>query len=510
MAESITETEIRLSVPGERIERLDRYLLSLGAGNRKNLRSVYADTPDFNLAERGIGLRLRREHGRWHQTIKVNTDQNLTRIENDILLPARGAELPSLFTSQLEAMQSLPAVPGWPSKLNMATIAPRFEVVVTRRCAVIATREGRVEIALDRGYITLPDKQHPERVATVCEVEIELLDGHPAAILKIAARLISRFKLWIQIQSKAERGLLLARGVGHPEPARARPPHLHRRCPDHLLVRAVIGSCTEQIMRNQSLLIAHGMNNEILHQLRVGLRRLRCAIRLLDTQLAAVPEKDRLTLTEVFRDMGRYRDRNYLENELNPVLMAAGGPPIELGAHTRLPDPGLRLQQPDFQLLLLSILGLALEPRAAPFESHALPRQLQARLSKTHGRQRRLSAGFASLPDADRHEIRKKLKFLRYCMEFFRDLYPRVSYTRHRKRLSAALENLGDYQDICSAIDVITPTTGQNASNLFALGWLKAKREKVAAMCEQSLRTLFSNRLPELAPKHHDTHATKK
>lgn len=496
---SSRETEIRLAVPADRAAKVDDHLRTLGGVRRHTLRAVYLDTPDFQLARHGIGLRLRRERGRWLQTIKVDTPHHLTRIEHQMVVHGTGSDLPEWSRDHVRALQAADVNIHWPSKLDIAAIAPRFEIVVKRRSVVGATREGSVELSFDVGQISRHGEQGPSAPPIpVCELEIELCSGRPGAVLLMAARMIRRFRLSVETRSKAERGVMLARGDTQNTATRAFSPRMDMRWSDQLIVRSIIGSCSDQVLRNQSTLISHGMDEDVLHQLRVGLRRLRSAIKLLGNQRAGLSEAQIQTLSAVFRHLGRYRDRNFIEEKLNPTLRMAGGPSVRMEGHAELPDPADRLRQTDFQLLLLAIMGMSMKPGPALLDTHILPEQLHESLARTHGKQQRQAREFHVLTDAERHDIRKKLKFLRYCMEFLRDLYPRTRYERHRKRLAVTLEHLGDYQDICTAIDMIAPGAQQDASSSFALGWLKAEQRRMLTVCHESMKALFAERLPTI------------
>jgi triphosphatase len=496
---SSRETEIRLAVPADGAAKIDDHLRTLGGIRRQTLRAVYLDTPDFQLARHGIGLRLRRERGRWIQTIKVDTPNHLTRIEHQIIVSGASSDLPEWSSDHIRALQSADGSIRWPGKLDIAAIAPRFEIVVKRRSVVVATREGSVELSYDVGQISRHGEQGTGAPPLhVCELEIERCSGRPRVVLLMAARMIRRFRLSVETRSKAERGVMLARGNTLNTPVRAFSPKMDMRWSDQHIVHSIIGSCCDQILRNQSTLISHGMDEDVLHQLRVGLRRLRSAIKLLGDQCAGLSEAEIHTLSTVFRHLGRYRDRNFIEKKLNPALRMAGGPGVCLGVHTELPDPAERLRDMDFQLLLLAIMGMSMQPGPTLLDTRTLPGQFDEKLTRIHGRQQRQARDFQALSDAERHDIRKKLKFLRYCMEFLRDLYPKTRYERHRKQLAVTLEHLGDYQDICTAIEMIAPGAGQDASGSFALGWLKAEQRRMLTVCHESLKALFAERLPTI------------
>ena len=66
------EIELKLAIPPAAVRALLRHPALVaarsGRGRRARLVATYFDTPDFRLAQAGIGLRLRHENGRWVQT----------------------------------------------------------------------------------------------------------------------------------------------------------------------------------------------------------------------------------------------------------------------------------------------------------------------------------------------------------------------------------------------------------------------------------------------------------
>jgi hypothetical protein len=68
------EIELKLSISAEDAHKLGRLPAirrsASGRARTQALHSVYYDTPEFDLRRSGVALRLRRDRGRWIQTLK--------------------------------------------------------------------------------------------------------------------------------------------------------------------------------------------------------------------------------------------------------------------------------------------------------------------------------------------------------------------------------------------------------------------------------------------------------
>ena len=74
------EIELKLHVPNASVAGVEK-ALARGKVNRVELKALYFDTVDRQLALQQISLRLRLENNRWVQTIKIKTNSFSTRIE---------------------------------------------------------------------------------------------------------------------------------------------------------------------------------------------------------------------------------------------------------------------------------------------------------------------------------------------------------------------------------------------------------------------------------------------
>src|SRR5690606_18211373 len=105
--------------------------------------------------------------------------------------------------------------------------------------------------------------------------------GSAQALLALAERWRKRFGLIFDPRSKAERGDALAGGDPHPPVRKGRRPDYPRDAEVLDAFGAVLDECLDQISRNAIGLIAGDPLRRVdhVHQLRVGVRRLRSALK---------------------------------------------------------------------------------------------------------------------------------------------------------------------------------------------------------------------------------------
>ncbi|MDE1168548.1 MAG: CYTH domain-containing protein [Pseudomonas sp.] len=200
------ETEIKLRVSPETLAALREHPLlkkrNKSGWERRELFNQYFDTPGRDLAAAKVALRLRRDGDEVIQTLK-------TRGQSIAGLSERNEYDWKLEKAKLD----LKKLDGecWPealAELDKKTIKPMFTTDFVRERAEIAWGRGKakvvIEAALDLGKVIV-GKQSEE----ICELELELREGEPAALLELAAELAATLPLMPCDISKAERGYRL-------------------------------------------------------------------------------------------------------------------------------------------------------------------------------------------------------------------------------------------------------------------------------------------------------------
>lgn len=503
MIPPVKEIELRLEVPPQRAAAV-RQEVAGRAGLTERLQAVYFDTADRALAAAGLALRLRREGRRWVQTLKGTGDDRLTRLEHEVPRGATAA-MPALEPSLHAGTPAGDRLDGVLRDGSHGDLVQTFRTDVRRTHRQVRVRGGLLELAFDEGRIVAGDAELP-----VCELEIELLRGTPELVLAAARRWIARHGLWIDVRSKAERGDALARGIRQPAERKAQPVVLRRRMSGAEARRAVLLSCLDQIVVNAGVVAGGDFADEHVHQLRVGLRRLRAACRFFERieggpDLQAIDE----AAGALFGALGAARDiaavGRPLQQSLREALTAVGLSlePASLPAHDVPDDPTSLVRARAAQELLLDLLAAVQNgpPMAGAAGAWDLPgdegvddpplRQHVAQgLNRWHRQVERDAERFGDLDDEARHRLRKRAKRLRYAAEFFGDLWGAKPVARYLAPLRELQERLGALNDVNVALAAFRadPAAAGDPSIVFALGWLAARRDVLIAEAKPALK----------------------
>lgn len=482
----MVEVELKFQVPSGAAAAVRRAVATKTA-RRVPLQARYFDTPDRRLAAAGFALRLRREDGRWVQTLKARGDAMMQRPEHNAAIDGEGE--PVLDVSRHDGTPAGDALRA--AGVDLSALGPLFSTDVLRLQRRVRSGSTAVELAFDEGAIVAGADRAP-----VCELEFELVSGTPQALVALAARWAERHGLWLDVRTKAERGDLLSRGVAASPPAHARPPLLSTHDSPADALRAMVRACLDQVLPNASAVAAGGFEPEHVHQLRVGLRRLRTALRVFGDASPGVDPQWEPGLAAAFGRLGAARDLDALSATLLPALRAAGAPLVDLGGLASAEDPGVVVREPGWVGLMLALIAFVQPPEgdllATPWAlpasgDGALRRWVRRKLQRAHRQAIVGGDTFATLPEVAQHRIRKRVKRLRYSVEFVSSLYAPKAVQRYLKRLRPAQEVLGDYNDMLIAEAAFRARVADDARAWFAIGWLSAQRQPQLRRCEREL-----------------------
>jgi inorganic triphosphatase YgiF len=456
--------------------------------------SIYHDTADHALHGAGISLRLRRDGNKWVQTVKSGRSMELgiSRVSEF----ETGMKEPRI---DLEACADEKLRSAITALTRNGDFTPVCSTDIDRTEAEVRTQGGtRALLVVDRGRVIAG-----EQASGICEMEIELVDGPTDGIFEIARKVLPQGGARFSRMSKAARGYLLA-NTGSielpPEPRKAQTINLKKKAGVADSAGQVLGECAEQVFANVDAVIASG-EPEGPHQLRIGLRRLRCALSLFR---AVIDDSQRRRLASEAGWMGKQISRL---RDLDVIAM-------EIGQIVRAAAPG----QPDFASLLETVLQEADHERrrvrdflAGPqslgfmldlaelvesFANKTGPaktldgeqtgllsvarREMQRRWKKAREKARRLD----ELTIEERHELRKELKKLRYAAEFVSPLYRRKEVTPfvgHLKSLQDVFGALADAAMVSHHLTSLPFMEIRHPGQERAIGWLLGAKAARAA-----------------------------
>ncbi|MEZ5857573.1 MAG: CYTH and CHAD domain-containing protein [Geminicoccaceae bacterium] len=485
------EIELKLMVDPADLARLAARLgaspFAFSAPEVLPLESRYFDTPDLRLAARRVSLRVRRSGERHVQTIKtasVGGAAHTVRGEWECTVAAMAPELDRI--GDPAALEALGLV--LPEEL-----APVFTTRVERRLMLVEQklRDGSkaiIEVAFDRGTIeadalaTGPGAGKAgkkARVEQIAEVELELKAGAPEGLYLLLETLSDWATLRISTTPKAQRGYLLATGRP-PAWQRAEPPALDPAIPAGTAMAAVLASGLQQLLQNQAA-AQDGRDPEGVHQLRIGLRRIRSGLALFASLL---PVDERTAWDErlkaVIAATGTPRELDVLVTETLAEIKAGLPDDPALAVLTATAEAARRrayatlrtyLQSRELAGLVLDLaLWTALErwrddttEECAAAQSTPVIELAVALLERRHKRVRRRGRHFARLGDEERHEVRLALKKLRYGVEFLSGLFPEKPAKRYAKaaaRLQDRLGRLNDQADTRRLLEALAGSAG--------------------------------------------------
>src|SRR5438105_5736833 len=260
------ELELKLELPPERAPPLARVPKFLGkdlAGPRRieELESLYLDTAQGKLREHGISLRIRRNGSKNLQTIKWIKDSDLfDRGESETEIRGKRPDWKAART----------AIGPLLTKKLRRSVKPLFKTKVRRTIYPVATEAAKIELAVDYGSIDVGGRSEPIR-----ELELELKSGQSSELFRVARELSKAIPARLCLKSKAERAYELLNG-GTPAVVKAGDIALSAGTEVAQAFRVIARSCLVQIVGNEAGVKAG--NSEALHQIRIGMRRLRAAM----------------------------------------------------------------------------------------------------------------------------------------------------------------------------------------------------------------------------------------
>lgn len=472
------EIELKLSCAPEHLNKLKRHpllrSLSIARATTQKLYSVYYDTPDLQLRDHAMALRLRRVGKQWLQTLKGGGGvQAGLHQRHEWEMPVAGEKLD---------LDSLKASGGQLPEGAFRKLRPVFVTDFSRSVRLLKFEGAEIELGLDSGEIRAGKKKH-----LISELELELKAGEPEQLFKLALALSEIVPLAVENTSKAEYGYRLFSGE-QPQPRKASLPQVSEGQTIASALQGMVAACLLQVQANVPGAI-ESSDEEYLHQVRVGLRRLRVAL----ATAAAFRADDELPrlrqeLKALNKAFGPLREWDvFITQTLEPL-------------RARLPrNAGLRellraceaqrtlhraaavrsLEAPEFQRLLLRLgtwmySGYWREPEAA--KEPDLMQFSESILQKRSNQVQKVGKHVASADAARWHALRIACKKLRYTAEMFAALYAQEKTQPYLTALAHLQDSLGVLNDIVVAQRLLDEVEAPPAATEFVRETLDHER----------------------------------
>jgi len=424
------------------------------AQSASQLVSTYYDDADQTLRKSGGSLRVRQADGAFIQTVKTTKGGGLfDRGEWEQPLPSADLDLEAARNTPLKG-----------ALRKAGDLRPLFTSRVQRIAHTVIMTDGAIEAAVDIGQVETPAGQ----CVDLRQLELELKRGPPGLMFDLARSLSAGVPLRLTFNTKSGVGYaLLAASV---EAARSATPRLKKAMTagDALqaMSRAALRNIVDnaQIMRDRRSAVA-------VHQLRVGLRRLRSAL----TLFKPILEDDRVAslsseLKWLASKLDEARDTDvFIAETYTPGAAAlsggGGGDLPALGAlletkRTRAYDRAIKSFNSKRSRAALILLAEWVE--IGPWLTGRTKTSAKARLTPvadfaaealTRRRMHVLRAGahLRRLDPDRRHKLRIAVKKLRYGVDLFATLMPQSKVRAFRRPLKDLQETLGALNDIAVA-----------------------------------------------------------
>ncbi|MFK4204466.1 CYTH and CHAD domain-containing protein [Acinetobacter junii] len=473
------EIELKFQLPESKKKSVLQFLNKQSA-QKIRLQAKYYDTADRLLAKNYVAIRLRQEGDHWVQTFKAATKNHLQRIEEDIYL-GKCEQEPELDLTLYKHNQTVQSVLRDVLGDSPTELLLQFQTDVQRTFHVFEFGNSLIEVCLDDGEIRTPNNQ-----AKICEVEFELKQGSPQDLITFADTWVKKYQLWLDVRSKAERGNLLAVAKRVSPATKAKTLKLESDISADQAIKQIVENTLNHILPNAAAIADGVAEADHIHQARVGIRRLRSALKHFSNWSTQVDESWESQLAEIFRALGNSRDNDAIQDSVIPLIQKVCDFEFKLTASdaTNIAQIFSRTQTTE---LFLSLLNFSYR------ESESKPKvtkQAAKSLTKLYQKILKDAEHFSSLAVEEQHRTRKRVKQLRYCIDFISDIYPEKDVQQFLDKLQPIQEYLGFYNDLFVAEHIFEEQATEHPQFLFALGWVKAQQPHVAKKAAKKLEDL--------------------
>lgn len=501
------ERELKLELQEDQLDRLrDLPVLSslrVGQPHDELHVNTYFDTADFELYRRQLSLRVSRNGDRLVQTLKTQGRRRAGLFEREEYESAIAGETPELDA----LLDMVPKQSDGARLIGDAGLASRLKPVfathVRRTVSQLRLPHGEeVELALDRGELLAGHVRMPIR-----EVEMEIKNGESDRLYAIAMEMLAAVPLRISRLSKGERGYALIAGE-EPEAVHAQAVKLGKCDSVGDAFHCIAQNCLAQVYGNERGVVANGPNAAAcVHQMRVGLRRLRSALDIFEPRIVC-PDALQQEIKWVAGELGAARDWEVLVHATLAEALADAPENIHADAlrntaRERADENRRRAAQAvdsvRYTRLVIELNhwldNVGKEAGLKPETGELLGASALKFARKTlRARHRKLMKRGCRLPMLDvqrRHRARIAAKKLRYAIEFFASLYSRQRLRPYRAVLSSLQDDLGWRNDVAVADGLLAALQAERPKTAIGAGFVRGYLIARVAADQKALRRLW-------------------
>jgi inorganic triphosphatase YgiF len=373
------EIELKFLIPESRLKGLMRQA-KVKSSQVTPLAAHYYDTPDQQLVQAGIGLRIRKEGDTWVQTIKAGGDGIAARLEHNAVLDDKQVQE---MLDNNELMPDLTIYADTPVASALADFKlkklsknlTRLYVTDVERTTRLLTEDNDdetdscIEMAYDHGEIVHGTDDSQRK--TIQEIEFELVSGDIDFLFTTAKTWCKRYKLCLSTVTKAENGGLLINGQNHSPAVGADLSQLDVNKDNSMpaFIRAAVHNCLLQVLPNSSAIVAGSIDHEHILQSRIGIDRMQAALTAFADFSDEINPEWLPILKQTSTLLDNYYQLAHIEAYIEPELQALGAPAVDWT--TDIGDikitPINTLQANDFQLSLLELIAFTMsDPSIEP------------------------------------------------------------------------------------------------------------------------------------------------
>ena len=454
-----------MELPPSEVARLWRApaLLPRRAGRARANRvgTIWHDTADGALAARNVSL---------------GQDRDTWRLER--LRPGHALEWLPAHPAPLLAQAGAPEALGWKLPDQLAPVAA-FEGRL--RTVSLDAADGPMRLSLLEGTL-----RGVAQDRATCRL---ILEGDLCSIAALARELAAGLRIAVPRAGLAAQAMSVARGQA-PQPRQTGAASIAQGTSLDDAVAGVTGHLADVTLHWATHLVG-AQTPEPVHQMRVGVRRLRSALTVFRRAVepeGGAPWLGQLAtrLKTLATHLGAARDWDVFLTETGAEIAQAfagdrrvAGLLAAAARHRAAAYASLQTliegrEWPDFEL------GLALLPSTRPWraalaaehaERLAAPVSLYAKRALDRRLKHVLAQGdqLLAMPHDQLHELRKQIKKLRYATEFFGGLFPEKPVRKYLPRLERLQAVLGTINDRAVSAGLVAQLGG-GSDRAFACG----------------------------------------